>query len=128
MAEIIEISKLQTVKFDEGFLFTARINGEICIDMRGVIDSMGFEWGYYCQALLQEKCYSVTITNPLAYNKKTQTLFMSLEQFKDWLLKIDPDQVRLKVRNRVLYFRNNCIFRLEGFWSRLDKEAAYVSQ
>lgn len=128
MIEKIPTSELQTMKFDEGFLFTARINGEICIDMRSVIQSMGFEWGYYSQALLQEKCYAATLTNPLAYNKKTETLFMSLENFKDWLLKINPDQVSLKVRNRVLYFRNNCIFRLEGFWSKLDKEGYYVSQ
>lgn len=128
MTDKPEISKLEVMKFDEGFLFTARINGEICIDMRSVIRSMGFEWGHYSQALLQEKCYAMTITNPLANNKKTNTLFMPLDHFKDWLLKINPDQVNLKVRSRVLYFRNNCIFRLEGFWAKLDKkkEVAYV--
>lgn len=126
MTEKLEISKLEVMKFDEGFIFTARINGEICIDMRSVIQSMGFEWEYYSQALLQENCYAMTIANPMAYNRKTETLFMPLEHFKDWLLKINPDHVSLKVRNRILYFRNNCIFRLEGFWAKLDKEAAYV--
>lgn len=103
--------KFRAMKFGDWMLFIAKIGDRQCVEMRSVIHGMGMEWDYYARSLIADRC---------RIKVKTETgddymFFMSLDKFKKWLDDIDLDTVGLNVRNRVIFFKNNCVLRLRSF-------------
>lgn len=108
--------EFRAMKFGDWMLFIARIDDRPCIEMRSVIHGMGMEWNYYAQSLIANNCRVKVKTE----SGDDYLFFMRLDNFKKWLDDIDPDTVGLNVRNRVVFFKNNCMLRLRSFLTGMN--------
>ncbi|MCG9678764.1 phage antirepressor N-terminal domain-containing protein [Vibrio sp. Isolate24] len=113
-----------TVPFHGSNLTIVEHNGEPYTPMKPIVEGMGMEWSYQSRKLSNNSSrWSVAVIATVAQDNKTRdTLCLPLRKLFGWLQTLQPNRVRVDIRDKVIQYQNECDDVLWKYWSKQNED------
>lgn len=109
-----------TVPFHSSNLIIVDHNGEPYTPMRPIVEGMGLDWKtQYRKLTSNKKRWNMVIMTTVALdNKQRESTCIPLRKLFGWLQTIQPNRVRVDIRDTVIEFQNKCDDVLWEYWNK----------
>lgn len=108
----------QTLSFHGSDLITLKVEDVIYTAVKPIVEAMGLDWGGQQQKLSKsgDKFNCRDISMVAKDGKIRQMLCMPLKKLNGWLFSINPEKVRVDLREKVIQYQEECFEALYNYW------------
>ncbi|WP_199902908.1 phage antirepressor N-terminal domain-containing protein, partial [Escherichia coli] len=101
---------MMTVPFHGDSLYVVNHNGEPYVPMKPIVEGVGLDWKTQYRKLKQRlnSCMvEMTIQLP-GDTQRRPVICLALRKLAGWLQTISPNKVKLKIRDKVIQYQEEC--------------------
>ncbi|WP_238332887.1 phage antirepressor N-terminal domain-containing protein, partial [Mannheimia haemolytica] len=108
----------QTLSFYGSDLITLKVEDVIYTAVRPIVDALGLSWGSQQRKLENSKeKFSCTHMKTTGSDGKTyEMLCMPIKKLNGWLFSINPEKVRVDLKEKVICYQEECFEALYNYW------------
>ncbi|EON7314435.1 phage antirepressor N-terminal domain-containing protein [Escherichia coli] len=111
---------MMTLPFHGDSLYVVNHNGEPYVPMKPIVEGMGLDWKTQYRKLKQRfnSCMvEMTIQLP-GDTQRRPVICLALRKLAGWLQTISPNKVKLKIRDKVIQYQEECDDVLYEYWTK----------
>ncbi|EEC8560625.1 phage antirepressor N-terminal domain-containing protein [Escherichia coli] len=111
---------MMTVPFHGDSLYVVNHNGEPYVPMKPIVEGVGLDWKTQYRKLKQRfnSCMvEMTIQLP-GDTQRRPVICLALRKLAGWLQTISPNKVKLKIRDKVIQYQEECDDVLYEYWTK----------
>ncbi|WP_340608089.1 phage antirepressor N-terminal domain-containing protein [Xenorhabdus bharatensis] len=113
-----ESSPIINVPFYGADLFIVNYNGEPYVPMKLIVEGIGMDWKSQLAKLNKRfKSTMVEITIVAADGKNRDMACLALRKLAGWLATINPNKVKVSIRDKVIRYQEKCDDVLYEYWT-----------
>ncbi|MEB7891025.1 phage antirepressor N-terminal domain-containing protein [Hafnia alvei] len=117
-------TKLISVSFNNQIVSTVQDGENIYIAMKPIVKNLGLDWSRQSKKLeASAEKFSCGLM-PITGNdgKKYNMLCIPLQKLNGWLFSINPNKVRVEIRERLIAYQEECFLVLHNYFYANEKE------
>lgn len=114
MAPTVSLST-QTVAFRGDQIPTVKVNDDIYVAMKPIVESLGMTWQSQHRKLTEERYHHMM--TPLQTARGFQEMLcLPLNKLNGWLFSVNPAKVKPEIREKLIAYQEECFEALFQYW------------
>ncbi|EJL7865448.1 hypothetical protein H5T09_03910 [Escherichia coli] len=111
---------MMTVPFHGDSLYVVNHNGEPYVPMKPVVEGMGMTWQSQHRKLMErfKTCIIEMMIQLPGDTQRRLVICLALRKLAGWLQTISPNKVKLKIRDKVIQYQEECDDVLYEYWTK----------